>query len=144
MTALGSQYAPAALLSVAGPRRAGQGRTGWCSRRPTSTRPGSPVDTGDNGRAAVFLRAAGAIDQAGTFVARRPTGWPGSRLAEARGARPARLTEVRTDAADAHTGLLEGTTGRRRDRRSARPDRTCFVRSVVADVRSAGRRTVAT
>ncbi|MEU8954283.1 TPM domain-containing protein [Streptomyces sp. NPDC048518] len=65
------------------------------------------ADAGDNGRAAVHLRAAeGAVDQAGTFVdaVDRLAG----ELAEAAEKVPGALTESEADLADAR-GLLAGT-----------------------------------
>ncbi|MFE9724509.1 TPM domain-containing protein [Streptomyces sp. NPDC005794] len=65
------------------------------------------VDSGDNARAAVYLRAAeGAIRQVSTLVdaVDRRAG----ELAEAAGKLPGALTETETDLADAR-GLLDGT-----------------------------------
>ncbi|MCQ4211545.1 TPM domain-containing protein, partial [Streptomyces longispororuber] len=129
MTALGAQYAPTALLSVAGHVEQAKDRLVFATTHLNQAR--QSVDTGDNGKAAVFLRAAeGAIDQAGTFVAAidRLAG----ELAEAKEELPAALTESETDVADAR-GLLEGTTGgvATGDLRG----RIARVESVVADVR---------
>ncbi|MFI6641508.1 TPM domain-containing protein [Streptomyces sp. NPDC050504] len=89
------------------------------------------LDEGDNGRAAVYVRAVeGAVDQAGTLVAaveRRAR-----ELADAADRLPGALTETETDLADAR-GLLTGTA----------PDaptadlrgRIARAESVLADVR---------
>ncbi|MFI7339757.1 TPM domain-containing protein [Streptomyces sp. NPDC050085] len=105
LTALGTQYAPSALLPVAGHIEQAKDRLVFATTNLNQAR--QCVDAGDNGKAAVFLRAAeGAVDQAGTFTAaiERLAG----ELAEAKDKLPAALTESETDLADAR-GLLEGT-----------------------------------
>ncbi|MEB3965527.1 TPM domain-containing protein, partial [Streptomyces kunmingensis] len=105
LTALGRQYAPSALVSVAGHVEQARDRLAFATTHLGQAR--QSVDTGDNGRAAVHLRVAeGAIDQADTFVAavERLAG----ELAEAKDKLPAALTESEADLADAR-GLLEGT-----------------------------------
>ncbi|MGY0018427.1 TPM domain-containing protein [Streptomyces sp. YJ-C3] len=106
LTALGARYAPAALLPVAGHLEQAKDRLVFATTNLNQAR--QSVDAGDNGKAAVFLRAAeGAVDQAGTFVTaiERLAG----ELAEAQEKLPAALTESEADLADAR-GLLEGTT----------------------------------
>ncbi|WP_405783081.1 TPM domain-containing protein [Streptomyces sp. NBC_01378] len=106
LTALGSRYAPSALLPVAGHIEQAKDRLVFATTNLGQAR--SCVDAGDNGRAAVFLRAAeSAVDQAGTFV--DAVDRLRQELAEAAGKLPTALTESDTDLADAH-GLLEGMT----------------------------------
>ncbi|MFE2987001.1 TPM domain-containing protein, partial [Streptomyces sp. NPDC059262] len=106
LAALGSRYAPSALLPVAGHIEQAKDRLVFATTNLGQAR--SCVDAGDNGRAAVFLRAAeSAVDQAGTFM--DAVDRLGQELAEAAGKLPAALTESDTDLADAH-GLLEGMT----------------------------------
>ncbi|MGW2077466.1 TPM domain-containing protein [Streptomyces sp. NPDC001939] len=106
LTALGSRYAPSALLPVAGHIEQAKDRLVFATTNLGQAR--SCVDGGDNGRAAVFLRAAeSAVDQTGTFV--DAVDRLGQELAEAAGKLPAALTESDTDLADAR-GLLEGMT----------------------------------
>lgn len=106
LTALGARYAPSALLPVAGHIEQAKDRLLFATTNLEQARSG--VDAGDNGRAAVFLRAAeSAVDQAGTFV--DAIDRLGHELAEAAEKLPAALTESDSDLADAH-GLLEGTT----------------------------------
>lgn len=106
LAALGSRYAPSALLPVAGHVEQAKDRLVFATTNLGQAR--SCVSAGDNGRAAVFLRAAeSAVDQAGTFV--DAVDRLGRELAEAAGKLPAALTESDTDLADAH-GLLEGMT----------------------------------
>lgn len=106
LAALGSRYAPSALISVAGHIEQAKDRLVFATTNLGQAR--SCVDAGDNGRAAVFLRAAeSAVDQAGTFV--DAVDRLGRELAEAAGKLLAALTESDTDLADAH-GLLEGMT----------------------------------
>ncbi|MFJ9039367.1 TPM domain-containing protein [Streptomyces sp. NPDC102406] len=105
LTALGTRYAPGALLSVAGHVDQAKDRLVFATGRLDEAR--RCVDAGDNGKAAVSLRAAeGAIDQAATFVAaiERLAG----ELGEATDTLPAALTESEADLADAR-GLLDGT-----------------------------------
>ncbi|MGW6856556.1 TPM domain-containing protein [Streptomyces xanthophaeus] len=89
------------------------------------------VDAGDNGRAAVHVRAAeGAVDQAATLVdaVERRAG----ELAEAAGKLPGALNETETDLADAEgllTGTAEGTSTADLRGRIGR------ARAVLADVR---------
>ncbi|NEB78417.1 TPM domain-containing protein, partial [Streptomyces sp. SID14478] len=102
---LGTRYAPSALLPVAGHIEQAKDRLVFATTHLNQAR--QSVDAGENGKAAVHLRAAeGAVDQAGTFTAaiERLAG----ELAEATDKLPAALTESETDLADAR-GLLEGT-----------------------------------
>ncbi|WP_412079251.1 TPM domain-containing protein [Streptomyces xanthophaeus] len=89
------------------------------------------VDAGDNGKAAVHVRAAeGAVDQAATLVdavERRA-----QELAEAAGKLPGALNETQTDLADAEgllTGTAQGTSTADLRGRIGR------ARAVMADVR---------
>lgn len=106
LSALGARYAPSALSPVAGHVEQAEDRLTFASAQLDEAR--RLVDAGDNGKAAVSLRAAeGAVDQAGTFVTaiERLAG----ELAEATDRLPTALTESEADLADAR-GLLEGTT----------------------------------
>ncbi|MFI0237278.1 TPM domain-containing protein [Streptomyces sp. NPDC016845] len=105
LVALGTRYAPSALTSVAGHVEQAEDRLAFASTHLDEAR--RFVDAGDNGKAAVSLRAAeGAVDQAGTFVTavERLAG----ELAEATERLPTALTGSEADLADAR-GLLEGT-----------------------------------
>lgn len=106
LSALGTRYAPSALSPVAGHVEQAEDRLTFASAQLDEAR--RLVEAGDNGKAAVSLRAAeGAVDQAGTFVTaiERLAG----ELAEATDRLPTALTESEADLADAR-GLLEGTT----------------------------------
>lgn len=106
LTALGPQYAPSALAPVSGHLEQARDRLGFATDSIGEAR--QHVAAGDNGKAAVFLRAAeGAVDQAGTLVAavERLAG----ELAEAKDRLPAALTDAEADLADGR-GLLEGTS----------------------------------
>ncbi|MEV1023884.1 TPM domain-containing protein [Streptomyces sp. NPDC050264] len=129
LTALGTRYAPAALGSVAGHIEQAKDRLVFATTHLDQAR--QSVDAGDNGKAAVHLRAAeGAVDQAGTFVAavERLAG----ELAEAQEKLPAALTESEADLADAR-GLLEGTA--RGVPTADLRGRIARAESVVGDVR---------
>ncbi|MFF2845353.1 TPM domain-containing protein [Streptomyces sp. NPDC058001] len=102
---LGRTYAPTALLPVAGHAQQARDRLVFASAGLDQAR--DAIAAGDNGRAAVFLRAAeGAVDQAGTFLdaVERLAG----ELAAAARKLPGALTETETDLADAR-GMLDGT-----------------------------------
>ncbi|MBO1336986.1 TPM domain-containing protein [Streptomyces sp. VRA16 Mangrove soil] len=106
LTSLGARYAPSAVQSVAGHVEQAKDRLVFATTHLNQAR--QYVDAGDNGKAAVHLRAAeGAVDQAGTFVTavERLAG----ELAAAQGELPTAITESETDLADAR-GLLEGTS----------------------------------
>lgn len=105
LDALTARYAPGAATPVAGHVEQAKDRLVFAGTCLTAAR--EAVAAGDNGRAAVRLRAAeGAVDQAGTFVTAV------ERLAveldAADRAVPAALTETATDLADAR-GMLDGT-----------------------------------
>ncbi|MFD4476990.1 TPM domain-containing protein [Streptomyces sp. NPDC058471] len=99
------QYAPSASAPVLGHVEQAKDRLLFATTHLNEAR--QAIDAGDNGKAAVHLRAAeGAVDQAGTFVDAV------DRLADELGLAaeklPAALTETETDLAEAR-GLLEGT-----------------------------------
>lgn len=136
LTALGRQYADSAAAPVASNSEQAKDRLLFATTSLGEAR--AAIDTGDNGKAAVHIRAAeGAVDQAATLVdavERRA-----QELAEAAGKLPGALNETDTDLADAR-GLLTGTT-----EGSSTADlrgRISRAEAVLADVRqeqSAGR-----
>ncbi|GGV44585.1 hypothetical protein GCM10010277_35170 [Streptomyces longisporoflavus] len=100
------RYAPSASAHLVGHVQQAKDRLAFATAHLAEAR--KAVDAGDNGKAAVHLRAAeGAVDQAGTFVdsVDRLAG----ELALAAEKLPAALTETETDLAEAR-GLLKGTT----------------------------------
>ncbi|MFD0550616.1 TPM domain-containing protein [Streptomyces rectiviolaceus] len=100
------QYAPSASASVLGHVEQAKDRLVFATTHLNEAR--QAIDAGDNGKAAVHLRAAeGAVDQAGTFV--DAVDRLAEELAQAAEKLPAALTETETDLAEAR-GLLEGTT----------------------------------
>ncbi|MFI1455160.1 TPM domain-containing protein [Streptomyces roseus] len=105
LTALAGRYADSAAAPVASNAEQAGERLLFATSSLGEAR--TAVDGGDNGRAAVHVRAAeGAVDQAATLVdavERRAR-----ELAEAAGKLPGALTETDTDLADAR-GLLTGT-----------------------------------
>ncbi|MFD4247776.1 TPM domain-containing protein [Streptomyces sp. NPDC058525] len=105
LTALAQRYADSASAPVASNPEQAKDRLLFATTHLGEAR--AAVDGGDNGRAAVHVRAAeGAVDQAATLVdavERRA-----QELAEAAGKLPGALTETETDLADAG-GLLGGT-----------------------------------
>ncbi|WSK25374.1 TPM domain-containing protein [Streptomyces sp. NBC_01298] len=135
LTALGRQYADSAAAPVAANPEQAKDRLLFATTSLGEAR--AAIDSGDNGKAAVHVRAAeGAVDQAATLVdavERRA-----QELAEAAGKLPGALGETDTDLADARgllTGTTEGPTGDLRGRISR-------AEAVLADVRqeqSAGR-----
>ncbi|MFJ6568291.1 TPM domain-containing protein [Streptomyces sp. NPDC091292] len=105
LTRLAHTYAPTAALPVAGHVQQARDRLVFASAGLDQAR--DAIAAGDNGKAAVFLRASeGAVDQAGTFVdaIERLAG----ELAAADAKLPGALTETETDLADAR-GMLDGT-----------------------------------
>ncbi|WP_443065865.1 TPM domain-containing protein [Streptomyces sp. NBC_00503] len=106
LTALGRQYADSAAAPVASNPEQAKDRLLFATTSLGEAR--AAIDSGDNGKAAVHVRAAeGAVDQAATLVdavERRA-----QELAEAAGKLPGALNETDTDLADAR-GLLTGTT----------------------------------
>lgn len=106
LTALGRQYADSAAAPVASNPEQAEDRLLFATTSLGQAR--AAIDSGDNGKAAVHVRAAeGAVDQAATLVdavERRA-----QELAEAAGKLPGALNETDTDLADAR-GLLTGTT----------------------------------
>lgn len=129
LTALAGRYADSASAPVASNAAQAEDRLLFATTRLGEAR--TAVGAGDNGRAAVHVRAAeGAVDQAATLVdavERRAR-----ELAEAAGKMPGALTETEGDLADAR-GLLTGTaegssTGDLRGRIGR-------AESVLADVR---------
>lgn len=105
LTALAGRYADSASAPVAANPEQAEDRLVFATTHLEEAR--GAVGAGDNGRAAVHVRAAeGAVDQAATLVdavERRA-----QELAEAAGKLPGALTETDTDLADAR-GLLTGT-----------------------------------
>lgn len=106
LTALTQRYADSASAPVASNPEQAEDRLLFVTTHLGEAR--AAVDGGDNGRAAVHVRAAeGAVDQAATLldaVERRA-----QELAEAAGKLPGALNETETDLADAG-GLLSGTS----------------------------------
>ncbi|MFG2649081.1 TPM domain-containing protein [Streptomyces sp. NPDC048436] len=105
LAAIRGQYAPSAYAPVVGHVEQAKDRLLFATTHLNEAR--QSIDKGDNGKAAVHLRAAeGAVDQAGTFVdaVDRLAG----ELALAAEKLPAALTETETDLAEAR-GLIEGT-----------------------------------
>ncbi|MFF3212002.1 TPM domain-containing protein [Streptomyces sp. NPDC002886] len=116
LTALGRQYADSAAAPVAANPEQAKDRLLFATTSLGEAR--AAIDSGDNGKAAVHVRAAeGAVDQAATLVdavERRA-----QELAEAAGKLPGALSETDTDLADARgllTGTTEGSTGDLRGR----------------------------
>lgn len=104
LTALAARYADAASAPVSGHVDEARERLAFAAARLTATR--TCVTAGDNGRAAVQLRAAeGAINQAGTLV--DAVDRLAKEIAEAAGKLPGALTGTETDLAEAR-GLLKG------------------------------------
>ncbi|WP_443065464.1 TPM domain-containing protein [Streptomyces sp. NBC_00536] len=105
LTALAQRYADSASAPVASNAEQAQDRLLFATTSLGEAR--AAVDGGDNGKAAVHVRAAeGAVDQAATLVdavERRA-----QELAEAAGKLTGALNETETDLADAR-GLLTGT-----------------------------------
>ncbi|MFD3719739.1 TPM domain-containing protein [Streptomyces sp. NPDC058674] len=105
LTALALRYADSASAPVASNPQQAEDRLLFATTSLGEAR--AAVTAGDNGRAAVHVRAAeSAVDQAATLVdavERRA-----QELAEAAGKLPGALTEAETDLADAR-GLLTGT-----------------------------------
>ncbi|MGW0390371.1 TPM domain-containing protein [Streptomyces sp. NPDC003042] len=105
LTALVGRYADSASAPVASNPEQAEDRLLFATTSLGEAR--AAIDAGDNGRAAVHVRAAeSAVDQAATLVdavERRAR-----ELAEAAGKLPGAVTETQTDLADAH-GLLTGT-----------------------------------
>ncbi|GAA1903298.1 TPM domain-containing protein [Streptomyces durmitorensis] len=100
------RYAPSASAPVVGHVEQAKDRLVFATTHLNEAR--QSIDAGDNGKAAVHLRAAeGAVDQAGTFV--DAVDRLGAELALAAEKLPDALTETETDLAEAR-GLLEGTT----------------------------------
>ncbi|MDI3423511.1 TPM domain-containing protein [Streptomyces luteolus] len=105
LTALTGRYADSAAAPVAGHVDEARERLVFAEAQLAPAR--EAVSAGDNGRAAVHLRAAeGALDQAGTLV--DAVDRLARETAEASGKLPGALTETDTDLADAR-GLLKGT-----------------------------------
>ncbi|WP_411102069.1 TPM domain-containing protein [Streptomyces sp. cmx-4-9] len=105
LAALAGRYAASAAAPVAANPEQAKDRLLFATTHLGEAR--AALDAGDNGRAAVHVRAAeGAVGQAATLVdaVERRAG----ELAEAAGRLPGALTETDTDLADAE-GLLTGT-----------------------------------
>ncbi|MER5180334.1 TPM domain-containing protein [Streptomyces sp. NPDC002896] len=105
LTALGTRYAPTAVLPVRGHVEQAKDRLAFAATHIGQAR--EAIGAGAGGTAAVHLRAAeGAVDQAGTFV--DAVDRLAKELAEAVGKLPGALTETETDLAEAR-GMLVGT-----------------------------------
>lgn len=99
------RYAPSASAPVLGHVEQAKDRLVFATTHLNEAR--QAIDAGDNGKAAVHLRAAeGAVDQAATFVG--AVDRLAAELALAAEKLPAALTETETDLAEAR-GLLAGT-----------------------------------
>nr|WP_307813097.1 TPM domain-containing protein [Streptomyces sp. N35] len=104
-TTLTARYADSASAPVSGHIEEAKERLLFATG--TLNRARQAVDAGENGPAAVYLRAAeGAVDQAGTLV--DAVDRLAAELGQAEAKLPAALTETETDLADAR-GLLQGT-----------------------------------
>ncbi|MEV0257409.1 TPM domain-containing protein [Streptomyces sp. NPDC050732] len=122
-------YAPTAFATVLGHVEQAEDRLAFAATHLGRAR--QRIDAGENGGAAVHLRAAeGAVDQAGTFVA--AVGRLAEELALAAGKLPDALAESEADLADAR-GLLAGT-GEGVPTADLR-GRVARAESVLADVR---------
>lgn len=129
LTAMRERYADSASAPVCSAVEQADDRLVFATRNLDDAR--RSIESGDNGRAAVHVRAAeSAVGQATTLVdavERRAL-----ELAEAAGRLPGSLTETETDLADAR-GLLEGT-----EEGTSTADlqgRIARAEAVVADVR---------
>lgn len=129
LAAMRERYAASASAPVGSAVEEADDRLVFATRNLRDAR--RSIESGDNGRAAVHVRAAeSAVGQVTTLVdavERRSL-----ELAEAAGKLPGSLTETETDLADAH-GLLEGTA-----EGSSTADlrgRIARAEAVVADVR---------
>ncbi|MFF9015934.1 TPM domain-containing protein [Streptomyces sp. NPDC014870] len=131
LTAMRERYAESAASPVAGDVEQAKGRLVFATTHLNQAR--QAVDSGDNGAAAVHIRAAeGAVDQAALLseaVDRRAL-----ELAEAVGKLPTALSETEADLADAR-GLLQGTA--EGVSTADLQGRIARAESVVADVRRA-------
>ncbi|WP_206343902.1 TPM domain-containing protein, partial [Streptomyces mesophilus] len=105
-TTLTTRYADSASAPVSGHIEEAKERLLFATGTLNQAR--QAVDAGENGPAAVYLRAAeGAVDQAGTLV--DAVDRLAAELGQAEAKLPGALTETQTDLADAR-GLLQGTT----------------------------------
>ncbi|MFI6942128.1 TPM domain-containing protein [Streptomyces sp. NPDC050418] len=104
-TTLTTRYAESAAAPVSGHVEEAKERLLFATENLNQAR--QAVDAGQNGPAAVHLRAAeGAVDQAGTLV--EAVNRLAAELGQAEAKLPGALTETETDLADAR-GLLQGT-----------------------------------
>uniref|UniRef100_UPI00202FCB06 TPM domain-containing protein n=1 Tax=Streptomyces sp. MSC1_001 TaxID=2909263 RepID=UPI00202FCB06 len=105
LTAMRERYAEAAAAPVAGDVEQARDRLVFATTHVEEAR--RQIDAGDNGGAAVHIRAAeGAVDQAARLI--EAVDRRAQELAEAVGRLPGVLSETDADLADAR-GLLEGT-----------------------------------
>lgn len=129
LTALGRQYADSASAAVASHPEQAKDRLLFATTSLGEAR--AAIDAGDNGKAAVHVRAAeGAVDQAATLV--DAVERLAQELAQAAGKLPGALNETDTDLADARgllTGTAEGTSTADLRGRISRAE------AVLADVR---------
>ncbi|OKJ67808.1 TPM domain-containing protein [Streptomyces sp. CB02261] len=105
LTAMRERYAEAAAAPVAGDVEQARDRLAFATTHVDEAR--RQIDAGDNGGAAVHIRAAeGAVDQAARLI--EAVDRRAQELAEAVGRLPGVLSETDADLADAR-GLLQGT-----------------------------------
>ncbi|MFF1510623.1 TPM domain-containing protein [Streptomyces sp. NPDC058326] len=105
LTAMRERYAETAAAAVAGHVEQARDRLVFAATHVNQAR--QRIDTGDNGGAAVHIRAAeGAVDQAARLI--EAVDRRAQELAEAVGRLPGALSETDADLADAE-GLLKGT-----------------------------------
>ncbi|MEV0093643.1 TPM domain-containing protein [Streptomyces sp. NPDC050738] len=129
LATLRQRYAPGASAAVTGHVEQAKDRLLFATTNLNQAR--QSVDAGDNGKAAVYVRATeGAVDQAGTLV--DAVDRLGQEIKAAEGELPGALTETETDLADAR-GLLQGT-GSEVSTADLR-GRIARAESVAADVR---------
>ncbi|MFD6434932.1 TPM domain-containing protein [Streptomyces venezuelae] len=129
LSGLRAKYAPTAFAAVLGHVEQAKDRLVFATTHLNQAR--QSVDVGENGKAAVHLRAAeGAVDQAGTFV--DAVDRLADELALAAEKLPGALADAEADLADAR-GLIEGTSTEvsTADLRG----RVARAESVVAEVR---------
>ncbi|WP_306327143.1 TPM domain-containing protein [Streptomyces venezuelae] len=106
LAAMRERYAETAAAPVAGDVEQAKDRLVFATTHVNQAR--QQIDAGDNGGAAVHIRAAeGAVDQAGRLI--EAVDRRAQELAEAVGKLPGAVSETDADLADAR-GLLKGTT----------------------------------
>ncbi|MFD3536078.1 TPM domain-containing protein [Streptomyces sp. NPDC058664] len=129
LAAMRERYAETAAAPVAGHAEQAKDRLVFATAHVNRAR--QQIDAGDNGGAAVHIRAAeGAVDQAARLI--EAVDRRAQELAEAVGRLPGALSETDADLADAQ-GLLEGTAAGVST--ADLQGRIARARSVVAEVR---------